>query len=475
VFNVGEWVEGYTNFLWTCGLGLAARPGLDIPLTALAANAACYALLVWVTAEAVRRAVPPPPAIPVSAIAVGLAPAVVTYGSSGLETVPAALLVVSGMALAASRRRLLAAGFALVLAALTRPDHLLFWSCLGLALAAEDLALGRGPWLRRLRVWDYTRLALPLVLVYVPYFLWRRYAYGDLFPNTYYARSAGEPYYEQGWIYLLLFLGATGLPILLLGAASIVAWRRPRSPTELRYRLFVGLALVVYGAYVVRVGGDFMEYRFLLVLLPLVAVATEVGLRTWLAPGTAPPPARPARIVALALVGLGFAMLPCGVDLFEPGEKRWHVSAEHTFYPVRKLSPLRVGSKYFRTGKGLEEVFADLGPRPKVATDCVGFVGYYSDLPIVDLYGLTNRRIGHKPITTRGRPGHEKRGSLEDALAEGATLTLDRSLVRGRRAYRLLPGLTVYALRHDPELDAALRSRPGVRPPRSSTPRPAMP
>src|SRR4051812_34401047 len=35
VFNPGEWVEGYTNFLWTIGLGLLAKAGVDIPLAAL--------------------------------------------------------------------------------------------------------------------------------------------------------------------------------------------------------------------------------------------------------------------------------------------------------------------------------------------------------------------------------------------------------------------------------------------------------
>lgn len=415
VFNPGEWVEGYTNFLWTALLGGLGALGVDIPLAGLFGNLLAFVAAVLLTVACARRYGPERAQwVPWAAIGLCASAGFTTWASSGLETMPATALVLAGIWLTARRPGW--GGLLFVLAAMTRPDHLLLWGCMGLALAGEDVIMGDGGLLRRLRWRRYLAFSLPLFLVFVPFFLWRWSAYGDLFPNTYYAKSGGAAYYSQGWVYLSVWLVRSGgwlfVPLMALAALG-----RPLHRDALRLRLFAVLAVVIFGHYVVRVGGDFMADRFLVVLWPIVLLTLEVRAR-WLAQQAG------RRIWAGALLAAGVAAAVTPVAFIEAKEKRWHIAAEHTFYPVESVAPLVIDSRYFRMGKALEEAFVGAAHRPRLAIGCVGMVGYYSKLPLVDRFGLTNRRIAHKPIIERGRPGHEKKATRDEVLAEEAEIAL---------------------------------------------------
>ena len=417
VFNVGEWVEGYTNFLWTALLGVLGRVGVDIPYAGLFGCLLCFALTLVLVASTVRR-IAGRAVIPFAALVLaGLAP-FFTFASSGLETMPLALLGALAIRVSGAKRGALWAGFVCVLAAMTRPDFLLVYGCMGLAILAEDLVFGEGPLLRRISFSKLAWYAAPLALVYVPYFLIRWHAYGDLLPNTFYVKSGGLSYFEQGFVYLVHFLSTSGgwlwLPLL-----GIALYGKPRSRDELRLRIFAGLTLVLYGAYVVKVGGDFMEYRFFVPLLPIVAMAIEVGLRHRLRAASTVP----GEAVLLASVAVTAAVALVPVRLIGPGEKRWYMAAEHTFYPVSHVFPLKLRSGYASEGQSLHRLFVEKGVSPRIVGDAIGMVGYYSDLPIVDALGLTNRYIAHKPVHRRGRPGHEKSGTPEELQQEGAELS----------------------------------------------------
>ena len=55
VFNHGEWVEGYTNFLWTFILGVLHYFGCSIPHTALLLNIASFVGVLLVVHVIVKR------------------------------------------------------------------------------------------------------------------------------------------------------------------------------------------------------------------------------------------------------------------------------------------------------------------------------------------------------------------------------------------------------------------------------------
>ena len=198
VFNPGEWVEGFTNFLWTFILGCLNFLGAPIPHTALLLNLLTLAGLVWVTDRVVYVSLDRRLLIPAwSAIGLAVCAPIAIYGTSGLETLPGALCVVIGILFTLQKRYRLGALF-FVFGAMMRPDHILFWGCMGLALAFEDLWSSDGPLFGRLNWGRYLNFTIPLLAVFVPYFAFRAWLYGDLFPNTYYAKSGALTYFRQG-------------------------------------------------------------------------------------------------------------------------------------------------------------------------------------------------------------------------------------------------------------------------------------
>lgn len=418
VFNPGEWVEGYTNFLWMALLALGSKLGLSIPHLAFFGNLACLGIAIAGAAWIVAR-LHPGTAVPLAALALAGCSAFVAFGTSGLETMVVAALVVAGMAASVATRRTVVAGLAFALAVLCRPDAILLWAAFGLALVGEDLiAVGPGEGRGKLQLRRYLAYAGPVILLYPAYFLWRWMTYGSFVPHTFAVKVPGA-YWEQGTFYVAHAVLTSGgwawLPALGLALTT-----KPRGRPEVRLRLSATIGLPLFALYLAYVGGDFMEYRFFVPLFPIAFIVAELGLRrageSWVGP---------KRWLARAIAAIAFAAAVVPIRLIGPWEFRWHLAAEHSFYRVTSLFPLEIDSLFWRRGKALAAFVDEVGVAPRIATGGVGMVGYLSDLPIVDAFGLVNEAVGRRPIERRGRPGHERVADVDTLIDEGAILTTD--------------------------------------------------
>ena len=124
-------------------------------------------------------------------------------------------------------------------------------------------------------------------------------------------------------------------------------------------------------------------------------------------------------LVCAAFLALG--ALP--VRLVDPHEKAWGISDERTFYPLDKFAPLTLlGSQYPDWGRTLRDRFAGAAPPVTIALGPIGVVGYLSQIPVVDIMGLTDPATAHRSIAERGRPGHERRASNAHLLDRGVDL-----------------------------------------------------
>ena len=459
VWNKGQWVEGYTNFLWTALLGVLHKVGADIPLAALFGCLLAFVLALVATAGTVSRAAPKPPLLPFAAIALAGAVPFHTFSTSGLETMPAAALVAVAMYASTRSRGAALSGLMFTLATLMRPDHALFFGCFGLALVAEDLLHGKGKLWRRLEFRRYVEYGAPFVLLYVPYFLLRWRAYGDFYPNTYYAKNGDFAHWSQGGAYAAHFVGTSGawawLPVALVALIG-----RARERHETRIRAFALLALVVFGRYVMKVGGDFMEYRFFVPLMPVLFATTEIGLR-WRLARARLPGATPV-LVALTTLAVAAAVLP--IHLIPPRAIKWNIAREPSFYRVRTVFPLVIDCPWETLGKNLNAGLVKKGVEPPLAAAAIGMLGYHSRVPIIDVFGLVNRAIAHKPFKREGRPGHEKEANTAELIAQGAVLDVGH---RGDPNFRELTEVRVGAakvhfLRLDPYWAAAIAAIPGA-------------
>ncbi|RJO64377.1 MAG: hypothetical protein C4523_18495 [Myxococcales bacterium] len=432
VFNIGERVEGYTNFLWVILLAPFAALGLPSPEVSLVLNLVFAALHVLVMVLLLREHDPwarsGKPFLPIAPFLIGFNYAFLSYCTSGMETALGACLVTTGLYFALKPvgfRNGLLAGSMLILGTMTRPDYSLFYVAMAAAVAYDvcraapagmrsKLSAFLSPALRRAML----GYALPFVVLYLPYFFWRWNYYGYPYPNTYYAKMAYDSYWSQGFVYLVTFL--FGDNFWIAGLWWIGALWLSRKTTALRrLNVFAVTASVLVTFYTVKIGGDFMYGRFFAPLAPLLLLSLETGLKAAAIDGarTRPEVLRSTSKRAFLAIGLsvflaGWLALP--FRLIPPWEIVRHVADESSYYRVNRFHPLAIRSTYFDLSQALMKAFADFEEKPLLASTSIGMIAYYSKTPIIDIFGLTDEHVAHQPYKgRRQRPGHERRADLE--------------------------------------------------------------
>jgi len=400
VFNPGEAVEGYTNFLWTVWSALGIAAGLDPVRFTLLCGIVCYAASIGLLAgfhASLRDALAMSSAsLPTAALFAALCEDWSLYATGGLETAAFTFLALLGFLLLAGRnapspRRLLAAGIVFALASMTRPDGVVFTAVAGLSI----LVTSPGS-----RARAGAAFGIGFAALWLPFMLWRLGYYGDWFPNTYYAKSAYLAWYSQGWLYLRLFLSKYWILLAtppLLAVAALELRRDPFLPVWTRQVLLAAGFVVAYTFYVVRVGGDFMFARLLVPTLPFWAVLLELGT-------LALARRRAAHLASTALVALALLFAPRPIEGREivrgVADEPRHYSAEAVERTDRRA---RVLERYF---EGLPVSVCFTGSEARLV--------YQARIPraIECETGLTDRAIARLELESRGRPGHEKHARL---------------------------------------------------------------
>jgi arabinofuranosyltransferase len=412
VYNPGEWVQGYTNFLWmvwlAAGCVVTGRPATEV---ALVSGPVVYVGLVLATAGLGRAVHPGRGWAPLGAAWLAVHYSTTAFATTGLESNLAALFVVSGAwAFVARPDRVGAvlAGLVWILAALTRPDHALFY------------AIGAGVLLWRHRrdpdrwaVW--TVYAAPFSL-WLAWAAWAQLTYGSWIPNTFYTKVGGDWYWSQGavyaWVSLLgeqvlwpLLLCVVWLATTRLGQRErwLVAWMVP--------------CVVLFQLYLLRIGGDFMLGRFYLSVVPLIAIGAERAV--WSLAG---------RRIGWGLTAAAvLAASARGVSVVRDFRLEWNLADENTVYRVIGFDPVTIEHSNWRHGQQLRKVFSDRGLQPVIATSGIGMIGYYAGLEVIDVRGLTDATVAHQPLKHRGKPGHEKMASQEYLVSRDVRLMRART------------------------------------------------
>ena len=294
VFNPGERVEGYTNFLWVlisaAALATGADPFTVTRLLGVAAYASCI-LMAVAAAKALLHGLSTSRVIAVLGLVSVLVVtrSVARSAGAGLETFfVSACLLGSGMLFhfAKSSRVSEAAGAVLALAAvLTRMDAVLGLVASIFATLIETGA-NRTLWPRLAR-----RYTLPIAGL-VALTLWRLWYYSSFVPNTFHAKDAAGWHVKSGLAYVAGYIvnSPSALVMAALATAGLsLAWR-----TRFRaWQVFLCGFLLLHTIYVVKVGGDFMYYRFMFEALPFLVCAAASGLallrvrREWILPAIA--------------------------------------------------------------------------------------------------------------------------------------------------------------------------------------------
>ncbi|HEY5924944.1 MAG TPA: hypothetical protein VIV11_24855 [Kofleriaceae bacterium] len=417
VFNPGQYVEGYTNFLWTLLLGLGMLVEIPPELLAKILGALFAIVTLFVTCTMVERALgrrTPWGAVP--ALLLAASSGYACWTSGGLETQLFTMLVaiaLDGIVAAEDSDReagMYRAGLALALAAMARPEGLLVAGVLALVRVICNVIARR------------TVIGMPEVFaailflsLWAPWFAWRWWYYGYPFPNTYYVKASGKwagpgmakEMYQHGAYYIWAWLSQSKLLYALPFAAIGLTIARPRTP---RFALGLGCALLaaVYLPYVVSVGGDFMGlHRFIMPMFVLAAIAVTLGLE-WLIGRV---PERPRNYVAvgvlLALVG-GYAGTQIHLTQKSLEWGNWRADKGIIDTPAFLIVYTEDRATI---GKAMASCFA---PTDFSIVGGAGAQPYYGRMRAIDVFGLVSARVAHEEPRIRARAGHTKFAS--DAL-----------------------------------------------------------
>ena len=415
VWNTGEYVEGYTNFLWVLlmagSLALGIAPEVSSNAIGIGSGVLVLALLLGFAA---RDSSWRNPFIYLPILALAASRTFTAWCSGGLETMFFTLLVLCANLLYLRERERgeevpLFSSAVFGVAALTRPEGVLFAAVAGLAFLV-DVARRRRP-LRAAFIWG-----LPCAAIVGTHLLWRHSYYGYWLPNTFYAKVPAA-WWDQGLDYLALFAGDYQIHWFVPLAVLTLVLRR-----DFISAYFAAL-VVGFVTYVVAVGGDRYEFRFLVVILPywcwLVGESlhqiSKLGSRSGRSAGWQ---VAMAAMAATLLAALWIQATRVGSA--SPEAMLWRDGVTSI------EAATRYGRERSREGKFLREMI-DEGVLPSdlvIAVKGAGALPYYTDWPTVDQHGLNDVHIAHQPITRRGIIAHERDATL-DYLRERHVVMID--------------------------------------------------
>jgi arabinofuranosyltransferase len=378
VYNAGERIEGYTNFLWTVILAGGLRLGVDPDIVAklLGGAAACGSLFfIYRLSDRLRphRSVP---CVATWAFASSFPTA--GYAVFGLETAFFIFLLLAGTDLFFREQdgepgKFPFSGLIFALAGLTRPEAPMFVGILMLFLGHAFLQRQ-----------NLVRGAIFAAAVGA-HALFRNAYYGAWLPNTFSAKTgnlwgqmqSGGKYVGEYWVHAGPFLWLT-----IGGLAIGIVWRR-RDVLAIAALAFMSLA------YISLVGGDWMPFfRFAATFEPFGFLLVDLAVRSVVEAGR-----RPAN---LALLGLGVLTIVHRASMFDAARKKI----------------LHDEKRFWDSASGqVANWFQQHGQPGEIAMADIGYVGWATDYPVLDLLGLVDPVISKLPggYTHKTGPGYVER------------------------------------------------------------------
>ncbi|HET7796660.1 MAG TPA: hypothetical protein VFK72_02145 [Nevskia sp.] len=409
-WNPVERVQAFSNPLWVLLIAAVFRITGELYLTAMTVSIVLTVLAVALVLARLARTLPQALAFVVVLLS---AQAILDFSTSGLEN-PLSFL--------------LAATFCVLWLPSTsgeRPVFRLFLTGGLMALNRLDLIVLVAPALALVLLTDkgaglWRRAALGLL----PLLVWEAFSivyYGFPFPNTYYAKLAtGIPrsaYLEQGLLYLLdAAVRDPGLVMTVLIGAVIGGRGHARRP--------LALGVLLYVAYVVSAGGDFMQGRFLtapaFVAAILLATAEPSTARPSLPAAAAFAQPWPLALAALVLLAAGTRLV--GSEGGDPPIRANGVANERNFYVAHTGLIFHSRDRHVP----FNHPWAQEGVRMRNAPgdhlfvfNTIGFIGYAAGptVQIVDPLALADPFLARLPGEQPWRIGHVGRVIPDGYLA----------------------------------------------------------
>ena len=418
VYNVGERVEGYNNFLWIALLAVFHWLLPHVSLLGIAQTLGiCFGVLTillvcrfsWAVVYGEFR---------LWGLLAGALLAVhsgfAAWATAGLETTLFAFLVFASaysyVSYLRSGRKFLLVPLLFGFASLTRPDAFLLFGITTCHLVVREWKVGQRLPIGRMLLWGSIFAA-----VYVPYYIWRFTYYGYPLPNTFYAKvGSGMHQYIRGARYLLEYLSEYGAFVFI--PALLLLMRRDARE---EWRDYFALIAAGYIAYLVYVGGDGLGFfRFFIYLVPILYLLVQDGFADLYRRAARLPffaTGRKLNLLALCLIviSLGVTMRQSVLPLLMRTSYRWYepqsqlsfpgLGTDHSYvwFDNYFVDRLAIAAKWLETHAPRNTV---------VASTPAGSIAYHMNHKVIDMLGLNDLHIARTASADlgKGRAGHEK-------------------------------------------------------------------
>jgi arabinofuranosyltransferase len=411
----GTHVEGYTNFLWVLWIALGMKIGID-PVhwsyvggigAFLTTICGLYRLAYCLFNSRFQAFI--------TVLLLMSNYTAVSFSTGGMETMLQTALVCLSAAIMCERafhgeltfKYSIIIAFLFCLAFLTRVDSalpLLILFVFGIIRSHN----------KRYSLAGYAWIAAVCVVIGSLWLIWKYSYYGELLPNTYYAKTGGG-ISTNGFLFIGRFLHAYFIwPFAALGAIMMLL-RRRELPSLLPPFMAV---LAAWCAYIVYIGGDFMEFRYFVPIAPfLMLVVTYI---VWFPIGSylVKKPLVTTLISVLILISASYAHSQRFKGITED-EALDSIDALATFYGVYPDRNWR------EIGDRLKSEFS--GYEVTLALHAAGAIPFYSELKSIDMWGLNDIHIarhGRLVPSTYLRPGHRRHATVSYLRSQGVNFII---------------------------------------------------
>lgn len=398
VFNLGEHVEGFSSLLWVLITSVPEFLNQDQLMIARFMGL-IFSLLTLIISYQIFNYLSKKENISYFGLLVPLVIAsngsFATWSISGMET-PLYCLVILSLIFSIIRNLIFYECVLMILCLLVRPEGLIIFFTGTLFKTYTIFRLRKSKNLRYKKKYfiDYLAWLSTGLLTLVILTLFRYFYFNDFLPNTFYAKTgAGIAQLVEGLNYFIHYtsdhegLLFTLLPIIIFLLIGSLKER------------FIALNALLLWSATIWVGGDGLPmYRFALPALPLVTILQVLLMKNCYVLIKS---IYPKRRTVLKFIFVIASAIWLGLSFSPP-----IIGAYYGNYLYQKEVEI---PRWTRVGLWFKE---NAKPHESIAVVPIGAIGYYSELKIYDMLGLTDKHIARRkmpnPQLQASMPGHGK-------------------------------------------------------------------
>jgi arabinofuranosyltransferase len=434
IWNIGEYVEGYTCFLWVLIMTIPFLVRLEPIVFSHVIGILFFCGSLFFTYNIARRIRDTLSFGVLCIILLGTNHSFSSYATGGLETSLQTLLLACAVYLSLEFLRdrktktLLVLSSIFGLAFFTRLDSAVFIVVIIFFLIATEWRQFRN----KSAILKLTKaLIIPLFVMISVWFVWKLWYYADVFPNSFYVKvgSFSLQKVEFGSMYVFnFFLYYLLLPFIIVFILAFKSWK-----TDFKI-MMLGSLVAGWLLYVIKVGGDFMEFRFIIPILPMLCIVIFWAVIEIIR-------SKIIWLLSILIVLTGSVVIPKRGNIGKHGIESTGMLQEHVKEPK---------TGWIEIGKSLDNLFSG-DTTTIIATSASGAIPFYTKLKCIDLLGLSDKWIAQNGNQHWGKPGHERVATVEYLISRNVNILIGHPFVveigdtlysfRTSLAYILLRGM----------------------------------